>query len=119
VRRSSNGWFRATTSFEPVDRVPIWEFGYWAGAVRRWYKEGLPKKVGIPDDMVDGAIARGPGLWWDEEKPPEVDIHNYFYLDPGMRHLPLNNFFCPKLVFLLSGETGYYSKESGLFYHPS
>ena len=81
--------FLATMNFEPVDHVPIWEFGYWASAMRRWYKEGLPKEAGIPDDMTDGTIARGPGLWWDYEKPPEVDVFNYFKLDPGMRHVPL------------------------------
>jgi len=27
---------------------PLWEFGYWAGTVRRWYKEGLPEIDGIP-----------------------------------------------------------------------
>lgn len=36
--------FLAVMNFEPVDRVPLWEFGYWAGAVRRWYTEGLPRK---------------------------------------------------------------------------
>ena len=37
-------------------------------------------------------------MWWDEEKPAEVGIHNYFNLDPGMRHVPLNNFMAPKFA---------------------
>ena len=90
--------YLAVMNFEPVDRVPSWEFGYWASAVRRWYKEGLPRDAGIPDDMPDGMIARGPGLWWDENIPREEDVSNYFHLDPGMRHIPLNNFFMPKFV---------------------
>ncbi len=34
--------FLATMNFDSVDRVLLWEFGYWAGTLRRWYGEGLP-----------------------------------------------------------------------------
>jgi uroporphyrinogen-III decarboxylase len=90
--------FLATMSFEPVDRVPMWEFGYWIGAVRRWYSEGLPCHEGVPAELTDGDIARGEALWWDEEKPPELDIHSLFGHEPGMRHVMLNNFFAPKFT---------------------
>ena len=88
--------FLATMRFETVDRVPLWEFGYWVGAARRWLAEGMPSASGIPDELANGAILRGEGLWWDEEKPPERDIHRFFQHDPGMRHVMLNNFLCPK-----------------------
>jgi uroporphyrinogen decarboxylase len=92
--------YLATLNFEPVDRVPLWEFGYWVGAVRRWYQEGLPQRVGIPDSMADGDIARGEALFCNPAtgRPPELDIHEYFGLDPGLWHVPLNNFFAPEFV---------------------
>lgn len=90
--------YLAVMNFEPADHVPLWEFGYWIGAVRRWYREGLPGREGATGDLADGDIARGEALWWNEEKPPELDIHAYFRHDPGMRHVMLNNFFTPKFV---------------------
>lgn len=41
--------FLACMDFDLSCRVPLWELGYWAGAVRRWYGEGLPKRTGLPD----------------------------------------------------------------------
>ena len=29
-------------TYQPVDRVPDIEFGYWPQTIRRWLKEGLP-----------------------------------------------------------------------------
>ena len=53
----------------------------------RWYKEGIPKEAGSPDDMVDGFVTRDPALWSDDEKPPEINVFNYFKLDLGMCHV--------------------------------
>ena len=35
-----------TLRYEPVDRVPDYEFGAWEQTVARWHKEGLPEKHG-------------------------------------------------------------------------
>jgi uroporphyrinogen decarboxylase len=35
------------------------EFGYWAGGVRRWFHEGLPKVDDIPENVLDGDLVRG------------------------------------------------------------
>ena len=51
--------FLATMAFEPTDHVPLWENGYWVGAVRRWYREGLPQRAGIPTDFPDGEMVCG------------------------------------------------------------
>jgi len=51
--------FLAVMNFEPVDRTLLWEDGYWLGAVRRWYREGLPKRRGVPEDTEDGIPAAG------------------------------------------------------------
>ena len=42
---NTRGRFNRIMNFEPCDRTIIWEFGYWAGAIKRWYKEGMPEKM--------------------------------------------------------------------------
>lgn len=32
-------------TFQPVDRIPLQEFGYWPETIERWHHEGLPKWV--------------------------------------------------------------------------
>ncbi len=52
--------FRAVMNFQPVDRLPRWEWAmWWDETIARWHGEGLPK------DMVD-----------------VFEIHEYFGLDP-------------------------------------
>ena len=51
--------FLATVAFEPDARPPKVEFGYWAGAVRRWLREGLPCREAVPDSALDGDTIRG------------------------------------------------------------
>lgn len=70
--------FLACMDFDLSCRVPLWELGYWAGAVRRWYGEGLPKRTGLPDWLLDGQGVRGEGAYWDESRPP----------GPGSQPLP-------------------------------
>ena len=53
--------FLATMAFEPLDRGLLWEMGYMADAVRRWYAEGLPGKNEIPDDVGSTESVVGPG----------------------------------------------------------
>jgi uroporphyrinogen-III decarboxylase len=37
--------FLATMHFEPVDRIPLWDFGYWAETLPEWRKQGMPGDV--------------------------------------------------------------------------
>jgi hypothetical protein len=37
--------FKRTMRFEPVDRVPFWDYGYWKENIDVWKKEGLPDLV--------------------------------------------------------------------------
>ena len=90
--------FLAVMGFEPVDRTLLWEFGYWSGAVRRWYREGLPKQQGIPDWLPDGKGILGEGIYWDPTDPTRIfgaDLHECFGLDEGLRQVPLNIYFNP------------------------
>lgn len=88
--------FLATMRFEKIDRPPMWEFGYWAGTVRRWYGEGLPKKTGVPEWLADGQSVRAEGAYWDATRPPDSDVHDYLGFDKGIRRLPLNIHLCPQ-----------------------
>jgi hypothetical protein len=38
--------FRAVMSFEPVDRLPGWEWAmWWDSTIDRWRQEGLPAEM--------------------------------------------------------------------------
>jgi uroporphyrinogen decarboxylase len=81
--------FLAIMNFEEPDRNLIWEFGYWGGTVRRWYKEGLPEVHGLRAD-IDG----GTGLFNESAGVPlnrdtSLDIHDYFNMDPYLVRVPL------------------------------
>jgi hypothetical protein len=51
--------FRAAVSFESPGLTMKTEFGYWAGAIRRWIGEGLPERVPLPPGALDGDLVRG------------------------------------------------------------
>lgn len=91
--------FNAVMAFEPVDRPPLWEIAYWMGAVRRWYREGLPRRVGLPDDLGDGRGAAAEVFPWDitdaATNPLASDVHDFLGMDPGFRRVPVNNYMCP------------------------
>ena len=38
--------FRAVMNFQPVDRLPVWEWAmWWDKTIERWHGEGLPRKL--------------------------------------------------------------------------
>jgi uroporphyrinogen decarboxylase len=57
--------FHAVMSFDKSAPGLKAEFGYWAGAVRRWLKEGLPALEGIPENVPDGDLVRGETPIWE------------------------------------------------------
>ena len=90
--------FLAVMKFEPVDRIPLWEDGYWAGTLRRWYREGLPERRGLPKDVGDGRAAAGGSIPWDaisDDIPMAYDVNEYHGLDESLQRIPLNNYFYP------------------------
>lgn len=93
--------FCAIMSFQPVDRTLLWEIGYWGNTVRRWYREGLPRRHGLPDDLVDGQVARAEAYPSDATEDGRsyrraFDVHEFFELDDEMLRIPVNNYFYPK-----------------------
>ena len=95
--------FLAVMQGEPVDRGLLWENGYWAGTVRRWYKEGLPRKVGVPDWAEDGtSIIGGPSrIDARSMRDPkhglrDGDVRDFFGLDEGFACVPLKSYLVPE-----------------------
>jgi hypothetical protein len=41
--------FLCTFRFQPVDRIPYWDFGFWTATLERWYGEGLPRGVDLDE----------------------------------------------------------------------
>jgi len=90
--------FLAVMNFEPVDRTLFWEDGYWMGAVRRWYREGLPKRSGMPENIPDAIPAVGGSIPWDpfsDDLPLCLDLNEALGMDESLQRIPVNNHFYP------------------------
>lgn len=97
--------FLATMDFEQVDRGISWEIGYWAGAVRRWYKEGLPKVKGCPDNIGDGNSVHAQASTADpdtlnpiDHPRRDADLANFFCMDEPWWRIPVNTYLCPRFA---------------------
>ena len=90
--------FHRLMTFEPGQRSMKWEFGYWAAALRRWYREGLPETVGISRELDGGDGVRAEAIgWYDREWiQHDCDVHSYLGLDNAIRRITFNNLMQPK-----------------------
>ncbi len=86
--------FLAVMNFDSVPTLK-WEFGYWGGTVRRWYREGLAKRVGIPDTWEDGRSVHGGTGVWAPDRVRDIDVRDTMGLDEGLQNVFINNYFCP------------------------
>jgi hypothetical protein len=69
--------------------IPKVEFGYWAGTIRRWFKEGLDKVAEIPEDISDGvAIMANKNIYAKMEKAGDVNVAPVFGLDDYLTKFP-------------------------------
>ncbi len=92
--------FNAIMNFDTSVRTLKWEFGYWAETMKRWYREGLPKKVGIPEGLKGGEEVFGEGIPWKENGEPFAqDVHDFFELDRGFERVPVNFLFEPTFEY--------------------
>ncbi len=131
--------FHAVMSFRPGVRTLLWEFGYWAATIERWYGEGLQRTwYSLPPGYAAGSGIYGEGLPFPE--PPEGpsiagyrenEVHNLFGLDPGATRVPLLWRHCPsfqqavleeddttRLVINSDGVTVRVKKQSDSLPHP-
>lgn len=90
--------FLSVMSFDTSVPTMRWEMGYWAGALRRWYGEGLARRHGIPDDLADGDGVPGMGTGWSWGQSRAYDVEAACGLDASMERLPLNLLACPAVA---------------------
>jgi len=77
------------TSYPP----PLYEFGYWADTVRRWYGEGLPWVVGIPETIPGG---EGVGGFLPGTKYKCEDVEKFIKIDKALERIEVESWFFPK-----------------------
>lgn len=85
-------------NFEACDRVPLWEFGYWGGTIRRWQKEGLPSENELAESIGYGDSIAGPGAYWGSpplSAPRDRDVADFFNFDKELQNVPLENWIFP------------------------
>ena len=88
--------FHAIMNFEPVDRPLYWEFGIWVGTLRRWYREGLPCVVGIPEELPDRGVVHAEYLGPSWRNPHYAhDVSRELGFDQPPQWVPINNYLCP------------------------
>ena len=76
--------------------IPKVEFGYWAGTIRRWFKEGLPMIENIPKNYSDGiAIMANKNIYGEMEKAGDVNVQPFFKLDQYLTKFPID--YSPRL----------------------
>ena len=93
--------FLEVLNFNKDIRTLDWEFGYWGGALNRWYEEGLIKIEGLEREVTYGEGVCGPGLHWPEPSFSgdilrDKDVYNYFNFDEGIELIPYNYWIYPK-----------------------
>jgi hypothetical protein len=80
--------------------------GYWAGTIRRWYKEGLQNQgrilESIPSDKtVTGEMIPSPEF----DSPRDVEVASAMGLDKGMMRFPVEHWIYPKFEKTVIEET--------------
>jgi hypothetical protein len=98
--------YRAVMGFQPGVRTLMWEFGYWAATVDRWYGEGLRRSwYSLPPDLPPGASIFAEGLSYPEESYRSdigsyrvLEVHDQLRLDEGAVRVPLNWRCCPQFA---------------------
>lgn len=90
--------FSSVMSFEPGVRTLLWEWGYWGGAIERWYEEGLSHEHGLREAAAFGDTVAGPGAAWRSgvlNIQRAEDVSESVGLDGGRETIPLQNMIFP------------------------
>lgn len=85
--------FLATMRFNTSTTPPSYEMGYWVGTIRRWYREGLPKIWGVPDELCLGDFISGP---LTVGKHRCDDISSVVNLDKATERVPVQKWIFPE-----------------------
>ena len=72
--------------------VPKVEFGYWAGVLRRWFREGLEEREPVPADIPDGeAVMANRNISSSGmEKAGDLNVQPVFGLDQYLTKFPVD-----------------------------
>ena len=72
--------------------VPMVEFGYWAGVLRRWFREGLEEREPVPSDIPDGeAVMANRNISSSGmEKAGDLNVQPVFGLDQYLTKFPVD-----------------------------
>ncbi|MBT4503315.1 MAG: hypothetical protein HOC74_36635 [Gemmatimonadetes bacterium] len=87
--------FHAVMNFEPCDRVPYWEQGFWGGTVDRWYAEGMPRRHDVQGDPEYGDTVRGPATPIAPGDRICHDVRDNALLDKPSLRVPVELYLCP------------------------
>ena len=85
----------AIMTFQETERTLLWEFGYWARTLQRWYKEGLPLIKGLPEEVQGGTSVYAECAGVRIGQHAAHDAHDYFGMDPALVRVPLNTVAYP------------------------
>jgi uroporphyrinogen decarboxylase len=93
--------FLEVLNFNTDIRTLDWEFGYWGGALKRWYDEGLKKIEGLEREVTYGEGICGPGLHWPvpsfiDDVLRDRDVCKHLNFDEGINLIPYNYWIYPK-----------------------
>jgi len=88
--------FNAIMNFEHGVQNMKTEYGYWAGALKKWIRNGLPKVGDLPDNYLEGDLVRTSlPLRHDSNELADRSLISYFNLDPYPSKFPCD--FSPML----------------------
>jgi uroporphyrinogen decarboxylase len=83
--------FNSAMSFDSKAQNIKTEFGYWAGTIRNWFKSGLPKIEGIPEDALDADLVRGStAIISDSSELVDKNVMAYFNMDSYLAKFPFD-----------------------------
>jgi len=83
--------FNAVMSFDDNSPNMKVEFGYWAGTIRTWFDQGLPRLKDIPDSALEAELVRGsPSIYSESDELVDKNVLSYFKLDQYLAKFPFD-----------------------------
>jgi uroporphyrinogen decarboxylase len=78
-------------NFEPGVKTLKTEYGYWAGTIRNWFQQGLPRTADIPESILDGELiyASSP-ITRGQTGSCDPVVNSFFGLDPNASKFPVD-----------------------------
>ena len=83
--------FNSVMAFESNSVTMKTEFGFWAGTLKKWLNEGLPKTADTPYiNALDGKIVRASEDIPESGELTDKNVINYFNLDSYLVKFPFD-----------------------------